>query len=72
MKTLIKQGETIEFFTSCNSDREKLRGMVEYRDQLGLVAVVNGIVYELRKVINVTVTGTMQPYKYLIRQINKT
>ncbi len=49
----IKKGDTIEFYTCCNSDRQLLRGTVEYKKQLGLITVVNGNQYELRKLIDI-------------------
>jgi hypothetical protein len=51
----IKQGDTIEFYTSCNSDRKLLTGKVEYKEQLGLISIVDGVQYELRKLVDIKV-----------------
>ena len=49
----IKQGDTIEFYTCCNADRKLLKGIVEYKDQLGFITIVGGAQYELRKLIDI-------------------
>ena len=51
----IKQGDTIEFYISCNADRKLYTGDVEYRDQLGLISIVDGVQYELRKLVDIKV-----------------
>ena len=51
----IKQGDTIEFYTSCNADRKLFTGKVEYKDQLGLISIVDGVQYELRKLVDIKV-----------------
>ena len=51
----IKQGDTIEFYISCNADRKLFTGKVEYKDQLGLISIVSGVQYELRKLVDIKV-----------------
>lgn len=51
----INQGDTIEFYISCNADRKLLTGKVEYKEQLGLISIVDGVQYELRKLIDIRV-----------------
>ena len=51
----IKQGDTIEFYISCNADRKLFTGKVEYKDQLGLISIVDGVQYELRKLVDIKV-----------------
>lgn len=51
----IKQGDTIEFYISCNADRKLFIGKVEYKDQLGLISIVDGVQYELRKLVDIRV-----------------
>lgn len=51
----VKQGDTIEFYISCNADRKLYTGKVEYKDQLGLICIVNGLQYELRKLVDIKV-----------------
>jgi hypothetical protein len=51
----IKQGDTIEFYVSCNADRKLYTGEVKYKDQLGLISIVDGVQYELRKLVDITV-----------------
>jgi hypothetical protein len=51
----IKRGDTIEFYVSSNADRKLYKGKVEYKDQLGLISVVDGVQYELRKLVDIKV-----------------
>lgn len=48
-----KQGDIIEFYISCNADRKLLTGKVEHSEQLGLITIVDGVQYELRKLIDI-------------------
>lgn len=50
-----KQGDTIEFYISCNADRKLYTGKVEHKDQLGLISIVDGVEYELRKLVDIRV-----------------
>ena len=45
----------IEFYISCNADRKLFTGKVEYKDQLGLISIVDGVQYELRKLVDIRV-----------------
>lgn len=49
----IKEGDLITFKTDSFQDSEVYRGIVEYKEQLGFVVYVNGVQYELRKVLNI-------------------
>jgi len=49
------QGDTIEFYISCNADRKLYTGKVEYKDQLGFISIVDGVQYELRKLVDIRV-----------------
>lgn len=49
----IKEGDLITFKTNSFQDSEVYRGIVEYKEQLGFVVYVNGVQYELRKVLNI-------------------
>lgn len=51
--TDIKQGDKIEFYTSCNADRKPLKGTVKHKDQLGLITKVGGVQYELKKLVDI-------------------
>ena len=51
----IKQGDTIEFYTCCNVDRKLFRGIVEYKDQLGFITIVDGKQYELKKLLDIVI-----------------
>ena len=51
----IKQGDTIEFYISCNADRKLYTGKVDYKNQLGLICIVDGVQYELRKLVDIKV-----------------
>lgn len=48
-------GDTIQFHTCSNANRELFIGVVDYNDQLGLITVVDGIQYELRKLMNIRI-----------------
>jgi hypothetical protein len=51
----IKQGDTIEFYTCCNADRKLLTGKVEYKEQLGLISIVDGVQYEINKLVDIKI-----------------
>ena len=57
MTTEIKTGDTIEFFTCCNADRKKYVGVVEHKDQLGLITIADGVQYEVRKLVDIKKKG---------------
>lgn len=52
---LAKEGNTIEFHTCSNADRVLMSGVVVNKEQLGLVVFVDGIQYELKKLIDIRV-----------------
>lgn len=49
----IKVNDVIGFYTCCNADRKTLIGLVEYKEQLGFITIVDGVQYELRKLIDI-------------------
>lgn len=49
----IKEGDLITFKADSFQDSEVYRGIVEYKEQLGFVVYVNGVQYELRKVLDI-------------------
>jgi len=51
----LKEGDVIEFYTCCNADRKLLKGMVEYKEQLGWITNVEGKQYEIRKLVDMNV-----------------
>jgi hypothetical protein len=51
----IKVGDTIEFYISSNVDRILLKGIVEYKEQLGFITIVNGKQYEINKLIDINI-----------------
>lgn len=51
----IRQGDTIEFYTCCNADRKLFKGKVEYKEQLGFISIVDGVQYELRKLVDIRI-----------------
>jgi len=53
----IQVGDVIGFYTSCNADRNRMIGMVEYKEQLGFITIVDGVQYELRKLIDIEVAN---------------
>jgi len=53
MSTEVKAGDKINFYISCNADRKKLTGNVEHKDQLGLICIVEGKQYEVRKMVDI-------------------
>jgi hypothetical protein len=55
MNENVKQGDTIKFYTCCNADRKLFTGKVEYKNQLGFITVVDGVQYELKKLIDIEV-----------------
>jgi hypothetical protein len=60
----IKRGDIIQFYTSCNADRKLFTGEVAYRYQYGFITVVDGVEYELNKLVDIKLlnTNTMQNY----------
>lgn len=51
----LKEGDVIEFYTCCNADRKLLKGMVEYKEQLGWITNVEGKQYEIRNLVDMNV-----------------
>lgn len=49
----IKEGDLITFKANSFQDSEVYRGIVEYKEQLGFVVCVDGVQYELKKVLDV-------------------
>ncbi len=47
----IKVGDTISFNEASNSP--KLKGKVEYKDQLGYITKIGSKIYELKKLMNI-------------------
>lgn len=52
-KNTIKSGDLVTFNTNSFANAETYKGIVEYKEQLGLVVFVNGVQYEMRKVLNI-------------------
>lgn len=48
-------GDRIDFYISCNADRQLLTGKVEHKDQLGLVCIVEGVRYEVKNLVDITI-----------------
>lgn len=53
MEEPIKEGDLITFKINSFLDSAIYNGVVKYKEQLGLVIFVDGIQYELRKVLNI-------------------
>jgi hypothetical protein len=51
----IKRGDIIQFYTSCNADRKLLTGEVVYRYHIGFITVVDGVEYELNKLVDIKI-----------------
>lgn len=49
----IKAGDLVTFKTHCFGDAPTYKGVVEYTEQLGLVVIVDGVQYEMRKAISI-------------------
>jgi len=49
----LKVGNIIQFYTCCNADRNRLEGKVCHDDGLGLITIVEGVKYEIRKLIDI-------------------
>ena len=45
-KNTIKSGDLVTFNTNSFANAETYKGIVEYKEQLGLVVFVNGVQYE--------------------------
>lgn len=56
----IKSGDLVTFNTHSFVNAETYKGVVEYKDQLGLVVFVNGVQYEMRKALNIRKLKTAQ------------
>jgi hypothetical protein len=56
--TKVKDGYLISFKTSSNIDSPLLQGIVEYKDQLGFITLVNGIQYELKRLLDIKILST--------------
>lgn len=48
-----KKGDTISFVESSNFDAPRLIGIVDYKNQLGFITIVNNKQYELKKLIDI-------------------
>lgn len=61
----VKEGDLISFTTCSNADRQFLQGVVAYKEQLGFITVVDGVQYELRKLLSVSILkpGNISPVK---------
>jgi hypothetical protein len=55
--TNIQVSDVIGFYTCCNADRKRMIGLVEYKDQLGFITIIDGVQYELRKLIDIEVAN---------------
>lgn len=51
----VKEGDTIEFYVSCNANRKLFTGVVQYKEQLGLITIVDGVQYEIKKLVDIKV-----------------
>ena len=51
----IKTGDKIQFHTCCNADRKTYIGIVEFKEPLGLITVVDNIQYELKKLVDISI-----------------
>lgn len=49
----VKAGDLVTFNTNSFANAETYKGLVEYKDQLGLVVFVNGVQYEVSKILNI-------------------
>lgn len=56
----IKSGDLVIFNTNSFANAPTYKGIVEYKEQLGLVVFVNGVQYEIRKVLNIRKLKTNQ------------
>ena len=52
----IKEGDTISFRIDSRLDRPRLQGKVELKEQLGLIVMVEGKQYELKKLVDIKLT----------------
>jgi hypothetical protein len=59
-----KRGDIIQFYTCTNADRKLLTGKLEYRYQYGFITVVDGVEYELDKLVDVKILNTKTMEKY--------
>lgn len=55
----IKVGDLVTFKTHCFGDAHTYKGVVEYTEQLGLVVIVDGVQYEMRKAISIRKSKTI-------------
>lgn len=52
----IKSGDLVTFNTNSFANAKTYKGVVEYKEQLGLVVCIDGVQYEMRKVLNIRKT----------------
>ena len=50
---ILKQGDIIEFNISCNIEEQKKIGIVEVHENLGKICIIDNVIYELKKLINI-------------------
>lgn len=53
-----KVGDLISFNTCCNADQQTFCGIVSNKDQLGLITIVEGVQYELSKLVNMKIVSS--------------
>lgn len=51
----LNEGDFVEFYLSCNADRQLMKGIVEKKEHLGLVVNAEGKQYELKKLIDINI-----------------
>lgn len=54
----IKEGYVIEFYTCCNSDRKLFSGEVKFKENFGFIVIVDGVSYEVVKLIDIKIIST--------------
>lgn len=64
--------DKIKFYISCNADRKLFVGIVSYKEQLGLITIIDGIQYELRKLIDIEIIESFNSIENLELQLKKT
>ena len=55
----VKENDVISFKVSSNFDSKLLKGIVQYKDQLGFITLVDGVQYELKKLLDITILNTI-------------
>ncbi len=53
----IQVGDVIGFYLHSMSNRKRMIGLVEYKDQLGFITIIDGVQYELKKLIDIEVAN---------------